>query len=738
MDSTGGGQGTRVTIDLSDGWTFVRGRMSRRWLASLSADGEAVDLPHCWNATDGFQERVAYYRGYGSYRRPVTFPPPGPEREDRVWRIESEGFYGTGDVWIDGRRLARVDGQYLGFSLDPTPHLEARRDHILGVRLTNRCRSYVLPGIRMPDFLLHGGLAGCVRLLGLPRVHFLLDALRIWTPRARHEASEVRIGYGASNAWDEPKRCTIAWSILDAEGRQVAESPAREQGVPAREAFAGMEAAMTVSPARLWSISDPALYTAVGRLFVDGRLVDTVQRRFGFRAAEFRPDAGFFLNGERVELRGCNRHESMPGFGSALPANLHRADAVALKGLGANFVRLSHYPQHPSFLDACDELGLLVYAEIATWKSVRTGRWLDSACRQMMDLIRRDRNHPCIILWGMGNESRSRRAYRKLRDVAADLDPTRPVTYAENHFHRARRGKVTGLPDVWGCNYELDRMEEGRDASRLRCVVVSECSNYPPAERGDLAEEAAQTAIIERDLAVLRTVPFVAGFALWCFNDYATLRKRRYKRYSGVVDAWRVPKMSAALMQALFVDGPVLKLFGDWSVEGKESTREIHVLTNCERLELSSGGKAIPSLNGGPHQVLPIVFSGQPLVVRGVWRGRPAEDTLLPWGRAARVAANVEESTSDAAARNAIGFRVTVVDADNRPALNWRGEATVDVGGPARFCAYTPAAAVRISGGVGRGFVRGTGQEGAVVLTVRAPGLESGRVEIRFERRCSP
>ena len=101
---------------------------------------------------------------------------------------------------------------------------------------------------------------------------------------------------------------------------------------------------------------------------------------------------------------GCNRHECLPGFGNALPVNLHRQDAESIKAAGPNFVRLSHYPQHPEFLNACDQLGVLVYAELASWKSVRGGRWLKAAVRQFGDMIRRDRNHPSVIMWGLGNE----------------------------------------------------------------------------------------------------------------------------------------------------------------------------------------------------------------------------------------------------------------------------------------------------------------------------------------------
>lgn len=125
----------------------------------------------------------------------------------------------------------------------------------------------------------------------------------------------------------------------------------------------------------------------------------------------------------------------------------------------------------------------------------------------------------------------------------------RPPTYAENHMYRARRHKTTGLLDVWGSNYEFDVLEEARDACDQRCVIITECSNYPHAERGKPEEEAKQIRMIERDLATIANKPYVAGFALWSFNDYATLRKKRYRRFCGLVDAHRNEKQSARFLR---------------------------------------------------------------------------------------------------------------------------------------------------------------------------------------------
>ncbi|MBT3193228.1 MAG: hypothetical protein HN341_11795 [Verrucomicrobia bacterium] len=528
-----------MTIPLNHDWQFLRERASRSWLLG-GTTGNTVDLPHCWNEKDAFQDGVEYYRGWGSYRRILSFPPEASQTQGFRWKLVSEGFYGTGDVWLNGTRLGKVDGQYLGFSFDVTDLLREGVENQIGIRLTNRCATYVLPGLKMPDFLLYGGLSGQLWLERVPAAHVDAPSIHV----VADAKGEVSINCRALG--EALRGCEITWRVSDASGTTVAETTS------AVGDSAELHAAISIQNPNLWDVDDPYLYTAEGTLSCDGEIVDVVSVRFGVRSAEFRPHEGFFLNGRRLQLRGCNRHESMPGFGRALPLWLHSEDAKRIKSMGLNFVRLSHYPQHPAFLDACDELGILVFAEVASWKSVRGGRWLKRACRQMHDMIVRDRNHPSVILWGMGNEGRHRGAYEKLYALCKSLDPDRAVTYAENHLHRARRKRTLGLPDVWGTNYEFDAMEAGCEASRLKCVVVSECSNYPHTERGVPDAEEIQLKTIQDDVSEIDKYPYAAGFTLWCYNDYATLRKQRYKRYSGIVDAWRTPKRSARWLAGEF------------------------------------------------------------------------------------------------------------------------------------------------------------------------------------------
>ncbi len=647
--------------------------MSRQWLCHGRAVVPDTRLPHCWNAEDSFQEGVAYYRGPGSYRRVFQIPDTPHATTGMQWILESDGFYGTGEVFLNGRSLGKVDGQYLGFRLDATAALDLDGPNVLGVRLTNRCRRNVLPGIRMPDFLLYGGLAGDMRLVGKPVLRLDEHTLAVRCTDVNTETARVTLVWNLKGAESVQPGDAVEWRLKAPDGH---ETPPVTQllGISQNQGITVFDLAQP----QLWCVEAAACYKAQGRLLRNGRQMDACSQSFGIRHMECRPGQGFFLNGRRVALRGCNRHESMPGFGSALPRWQHAADARLIKAMGLNFVRLSHYPQHPAFLEACDTLGILVYAEIASWKSVRGGGWQHRAHRQMKAMIERDRNHPSVILWGMGNEGRHAGAFHDLYALCKALDPQRPVTYAENHISRAVRCRTTGIPDVWGLNYEFGALTQGVAASRLQCAVVSECSNYPHARRGVPAAEKIQLETVQADLTRLDRAPAAAGYALWCFNDYATLRKKRYRRFSGVLDAWRMPKAAARWLSETYGDG--------------------QLATAC----------------------------------------RPHGDA----GKAAAVAVTVMDGGMTADADYTIAVLATVTDErGHQCAWNGTLTATVTQG-TARVCTWDGRGTVWIADGTGALFVRGAGgpaKRETIRLEVQATGLQSGLLEWRDtegEREC--
>jgi len=728
------GCGVRLQIDLSQDWAFVRKRTGREWLKQDFREYErTVDLPHCWNAKEAFRRNVSFYRGYGCYRKQFSMSPHMSGSDDATWRLESEGFYGKGDVWLNGYKVADVDGQYLGFGIDVGRYLFSASENILGVRLTNRCPDYVLPGIKMSEFFLYGGLTGKVWLRRVPRLH--LDPLQIRiTTRFTGGRVDAAVHFAIVNDSGRDRRGRAVWTLLDRTGRRLGSVETQPVMVARRSVSPEQTLSLRVRDPDLWAPDHPYLYLARGELFEEDRLQDALGTRFGVREACFRPDQGFFLNGERVPLRGCNRHESMPGFGSALPARIHREDAQQIKGLGLNLVRLSHYPQHPAFLEACDELGLLVYAEIKTWKSLRTGRWLNSACRQMKGMVRRDRNHPCIILWGMGNECRSRKACLSLRDVVRAQDPDRPVIWAENHFWGARRQKTVGVPDVWGCNCESGALSDACRSSRPRSVVVSECSNNPHAVRGEPAAELEQAASMVSDIERVEALPYVAGFALGSFNDYATLRRKRDRQHSGIVDAWRIPKISAACLQARYLAVPFVKVFGDWSAANGRGAerREVHVFSNCDQVELSCNGRSLHTWHGGGHLVREVDFEPGDLVAVGTKGDQRTVDRLSSWGRAHRLAVRPERSRAEALAGETVGFGVLLLDEQGHLVADWNGEVDVKVTGAAFLRSHREDRRVVIAAGVGRAFVTATGQDGIVMVRVEAGQIKPGTARIHF------
>ncbi len=694
---------------LHDEWRFQKSKADRSWLrGEARGQGEDVWLPHCWNARDSFQEGVAYYRGAGAYQTVFTIPADGPTVAGQ-WHLKSEGFYGTGEVWVDAERVARVDGQYLGMDI-PLGPLESGSDHHLAIALTNKCSKAVLPGIKMPDFLLYGGLSGRVYLEYVPDVQLGPEDVRVVSRGVMTECARVDVITRVR--MQTPVDATVEWTL------STMDTPSVEVDRATVSATDVADVTLSVANPQRWSTASPTRYLLRMKLRVGETIHDAWTLKVGLREAFFCKE-GFFLNGERVLLQGWNRHEDMPGFGRAMTPSLQRADARLLKEAGANFVRLSHYPEHPDFLDECDRLGILVYAEIATWKSVREGAWLKNALRQLEGMIRRDRNHPSIILWGMGNESRSHRAYTAMNALVARLDRGRPTIYAENHIYRGRRKGTLNLPDVFGVNYELDRLDEAVEVSKTGAILVSECSNNPQAQRGDQEEEWRQVEIISADWKLLDAHAGNSGYTLWCMNDYATLRKDRYLRYSGLVDAWRVPKLAYRLLQARCLETPVLSVLVEWG-HGDAPAR-LRVVTNCDRLVVEGDGRVEVSCEGERAQVIDVPDAGETLVVTGFRGDERVVQDLHRAGEAVSIRLTAEQAEWWADF-DASSYRVEVLDASERIVDFWHGELTVAVSGVVRGVFYTPRDAILIRSGVGRLYLRHGGQAGMFGVKVSGSG----------------
>ena len=723
----------RIQLDLNLHWTFQRKKAGRAWLSGKQADpmDQPVCLPHSWNTQDTFFPGTKHYQGFGSYKK-AFFVDPSFFLPHTRWTLHADGFYGLGDVWLDGAKLTDVDGQFLGFALDLTEHLRPGEEHLLAIRLDNRARRNVLPGHRMPDFILYGGLTGGLWLLRKPDLSIPPEHIQITYTNPLEEAPQVHLSCDVVNLSSSTRKPRLRFAIEDPSERTVATGETFLDPLKPGQSSTWTDTLRLEHP-QLWDVDTPQLYTLHLSLNEENMLVDQVTQRFGLRQAEFRKGQGFFLNGQRLLLRGCNRHESIVGLGSAFTPALHRMDAELIKSLGFNLVRLSHYPQSRFFMDACDELGLLVYSEVASWKSVRGGRWLRAAMRQMKGMIERDRNRPSVLLWGMGNESRSRRTYRVLQELIQELDPTRLTTYAEHNLAKGKRAATLSIPDLLSVNYDVRHLDDALEYSRAGCILLAEIANFPHAVRGHPDLELVQVSWFEEYLRHILHEPAVAGYALWLFSDYATERKDRNFRRSGVVDSWRLPKMSAAWHAAIARKDPFLKICGDWGIRDGGKPRPVFVFTNCDRVDFHRGETLLSSTEKPVPFLHEIPFEPVDLVAKGLKNDIEVESRLCPFGEAHKVTLSADLSDPSLPGPETVVLDVLSVDEEGHQVLDWIGSAKIQVEGPAmrHFCMETGM--IPMAGGMGRTFLTSTGEPGQVLVRGQAEGLLPYEITVKFE-----
>jgi beta-galactosidase len=593
----------REILSLNSGWRYIAEFEDEYVAAGADLSGwERVCLPHANREMplNGFDERA--YQFVSCYARDLDLPSLAGGR--RAF-LDFEGVMCACELWIDGRRAGSHIGGYTPFSLEITDLVQGPGPHRLAVKVDSTERVDVPPFGHVVDYLCFGGIYREVALRVQERALLAdcfvrpLDAL---AARKRVEADaelDARLPKQGEGAHYGSGAFSLEARLLDG-GRLVAESAAAPSLVDGR-ASAQLELS-GLEDLEIWDIEHPALYELELVLREGGEAVDRLTRRIGFRQAEFRKE-GFFLNGRLLGLRGLNRHQAWPYVGYAMPARAQRRDAEILKReLGVNIVRTSHYPQSRHFLDACDELGLLVFEELPGWQHIGDAAWKDAACSALEEMIRRDRSRPSICLWGVRiNESRDDHDfYARTNALARALDPTRQtggVRYLE---------KSELLEDVYtfndfvhsGGKTALKRPRRVAGRRRVPYLVTEHNGHMFPTKRFDGEERLMEHAL--RHLRVLEAAsatPGIAGAIGWCAFDYNTHKdfgSGDRVCYHGVMDMFRVPKYAAAVYasQRPPASGIVLEAASIFAKGERSAARllPVQVYTNCDEIELYRNG----------------------------------------------------------------------------------------------------------------------------------------------------
>lgn len=739
------------TRPFNQGWRFCGEYVSGGADPGFADGGFAeVTLPHSVVPLSWRQWDPSSWEKVWLYRRHLTGPMPP---RSRIF-LDFEGALVNATVACNGATLNQHVGGYLPWNVELTDHL-TDGDNVIAVILDSRWLQVPpdggSPGASYLDFLEPGGIYRDVALRLVPEI-FISDVwakpLNVLNP---DRTVEVRVTLDAAATGNGH----VAVELRGHSGHLAhATTPVHITATGQNTVSLTLSDIGAVS---LWEPDSPTLYDVVTTLTMDDGTTHAYTTRIGFREATFTTE-GFFLNGRKVKLFGLNRHQIYPYVGMAMPARVQRRDAQILKNdFNCNMVRCSHYPQSRHFLDACDELGLMVWQEPPGWWYVGDQAWQDLLAQNVSDMIIRDRNRPSVIVWGIkANESPNYpELYARTRQIAGELDGTRQTSgsmatqstdgwaadvFSYDDYHRDSKGNATLSPPLTTIPYLVSEAVGALDGAPY----------YRWIDTQDVLATQAITHATVHDIA--RSDDHYCGLLGWCGFDYDSQNGHIYDdvKWPGVADTFRVPKFGAAFYQSQ-VDPhvrPVLEPaffwdFGSGSPAAGPGKQAV-IGTNCDRLEIYIDGRhtgtALPDAERFPHLIHPLVFAdlsvhdtssfpklridgyvGHRQVISRSWTSDPAHD---------RLSLVADDSAIDADGSDAtrVVFRAVDAHGNQRPYVT--GKVSLSLSGPGVLVGDNPFAFDDF-GGVGAVWIRSvSSRTGVVRLTARHPQLGSASVTV--------
>jgi len=595
-------------VSLDQNWLFG-GKFSVAALDPAFNDAglAPVTLPHTVTPLSWQNWNPASWQDVWIYRRHFSIP---PELKGLRLFLHFDRVMASATPTVNGQNLEPHAGGFLPFDREIT-HLIHDKENILALSIDSRWLNVPPAGSpRGPeavDYLLPGGITGSVELRAVP-VLFLREVFaRPVDILAPNRSVQITCRVDAAGQLPAIPRLT---AVLRRRGRAVATT---SQSVQIEQADQEFQLTLSgLGAIQLWDLDHPHLYDLDVTLSLNGRPLHRYATRIGFREAHFALD-GFYLNGRRTQLFGLNRHELYPYLGFAAPARLLRRDAEILRHqFNCNIVRCSHYPQSEAFLDACDELGLMVWQEPPGWQYIGDESWQDLAVRDVGAMIRRDRNHAAIVIWGVRiNESRNDpEFYRRTRALAHSLDNSRPTSgtmtpssranwktewsqdvFAFDDYHSAPDHTVGILDPVEGYPYLITETVGQYNYG------AGKGFNMKYRRAGDIGEQMSQAIYHAQAHSRTADHPSIAGAIAWCAFDYASLvNAYNAVKCPGIADVFRIPKLGASFYLAQVDPSlrPVIEPNFYWDFGAQTPSgpgRHAAIFSNCDRLELFIGGK---------------------------------------------------------------------------------------------------------------------------------------------------
>ena len=769
------GHATEVHRDFDFGLdqkTFAKQGANVATAAALDFDDstwQPVNLPHDWvidlpfakndyfippaNPEDGDSAAGHGYKAVGRkfpensigwYRKVFTL---SKADEAKRLTIEFDGIFRDATIIFNGYILTRHDSGYCPVTIDISNFINVDGPNVLVVRADAT--------LGEGWFYEGGGIYRHVWLVKTARTY-----INQWGACIRSDTSgKLSIDTDVTNATDSDRHLQVVSTVMDRDGATVAQLTTAAD-VKARKG-ATVSQAGVFSPVRLWSLDDPHLYTVRTELKDGDTVIDTCRSRFGVRDIRFDAKEGFFLNGQGMKIKGTNNHQDHAGVGVAIPDALQYWRVKQLKDMGANTWRCSHNPPTPELLDACDELGMMVIDETRMMTSTPTG------LEQLETLIRRDRNHPSIILWSIGNEETAQQGTERGLKIAMDmrrlvksLDPTRPVTAAMNHY---MGHGITPALDVMGFNYHESDIEPFRQLYPDMPIVGTETASAV-STRGEYVRDDVKGYVRAYDLdapsyaktaeawwTLYNSKPYLSGGLVWTGFDYRGEptpfnRWPEISSHFGILDTCGFPKDIYYYYKSWWQAKPVMHLFPHWNWEGQEGQDiAVWVHSNLDAVELFVNGKSAgqKTVMKDRHLEWSVPYAPGSITAYGYKNGKVVmKQTRKTAGRAYSVTLTADRTALNADGRDVIMLKAEVFDRAGVPVPRADNLIHFDVDGPARIIGVgngnptsheADHATSRMAfNGLAQAILQGQHKAaGTVTVIARSNGLVSGRVTLK-------
>jgi beta-galactosidase len=771
----------RTTASLDHGWIYWAGDAAGVEQGSFDdTKWTAVTLPHDWSITQPFDEQTLAGGAGGFlptgvvwYRKHLSLP--DGLRAKQVF-VQFDGIMANSGVWINGHHLGLRPIGYVGLEYELTPflHFGPGTSNVIAVRADTSKQ----PASR---FYAGTGIYRHVRLLTTGAVHVAPWGTYVTTPKVAGNEATVRVQSEVGNDGNEISEVHLDVDLIGPDGKIAATfQSAAAHIAPGRTAVLIAECAL--DRPHLWNLDDPALYRADVRVVgADNKATDEDTATFGIRDARFEPETGFWLNGQHIKIKGVAVHEDGGAFGMAVPLAVWKQRLDALRALGANAIRTAHNPPAPELLDLADRMGFLVMDEFFDqWNVGKTPYdyhlfFSDWSQLDTRDIVRRDRNHPSIIIWSAGNEIhdtpyplQAGAALKSIVSVVRKEDPSRPVTMA------LFRPNVTGdyhngfadMLDVVGQNYRENELIAAHEQNRKRAIVGTENA------------KGRTNWLAVRDYA-----PY-AGYFLWTGVDYMGETDRRgwpnVSNSSGLLDRTGQLKIEGMRIASWWSEKPVIHvvrntepptdpaapppppvptevgvatppppntLFDDWTpANGRPHPETIEVYSNCEQVEAflngrSLGKRPLPS-DASPRQWAVTFEPGEVRATCSNGGTVAGQDVLRTAGAPARIELSLDGSGPLGSAWDDLAFvRARIVDAHGVLVPNAANTIRFSASQPNLLVVtdnddaadHTPFASAQRHAFAGRAIaaVRGTaGSASAITVTATARGLKAASIRI--------